>query len=119
MQCLPKADVASSSKTMAGALRSVRAMATRCFDRKRKEIILEWVNIRFLNLTFSPPDNFKPRSPTTVLYPSGNVLIRSKTVFSRLVCQKIDGIDLPCISAVRAAFSTSRSTAPTRPYRIL
>ena len=38
-----KAEVASSSKTMLGALRMVRAIAIRCF---------------------SPPDNLRPLSPT-------------------------------------------------------
>ena len=38
-----RAEVASSKSRMAGRLRMVRAMATRCF---------------------SPPDSFSPRSPT-------------------------------------------------------
>jgi hypothetical protein len=42
---LSSADVASSSNRMGGAFRIVRAMATRCF---------------------SPPDNLRPRSPTSV-----------------------------------------------------
>ena len=38
-------DVASSNRKMRGFFKTTRAMATRCF---------------------SPPDNFRPRSPTTV-----------------------------------------------------
>jgi hypothetical protein len=41
---LSSAEVASSSIRIGGALRMVRAMATRCF---------------------SPPDSFRPRSPTS------------------------------------------------------
>ena len=41
---LSSAEVASSSIRMGGAFRMVRAIATRCF---------------------SPPDSFKPRSPTS------------------------------------------------------
>ncbi len=42
---LSSAEVASSSTRIGGALRIVRAMATRCF---------------------SPPESFRPRSPTSV-----------------------------------------------------
>ena len=42
---LSSAEVASSSNRIGGALRMVRAMATRCF---------------------SPPESFRPRSPTSV-----------------------------------------------------
>ena len=44
-------EVASSNKNILGFFRRVRAMATLCF---------------------SPPDNFNPRSPTMVSYPSGS-----------------------------------------------
>ncbi|CFN99943.1 Protein of uncharacterised function (DUF1602) [Bordetella pertussis] len=43
--CVSRALVASSNRKMDGFLSSVRAMATRCF---------------------SPPDSFRPRSPTMV-----------------------------------------------------
>ena len=42
---LSSAEVASSSSRIGGAFRMVRAIATRCF---------------------SPPDSFRPRSPTSV-----------------------------------------------------
>ena len=45
-----KAEVASSNSNIAGFFRSTRAIAIRCF---------------------SPPDTFKPRSPTIVSTPSG------------------------------------------------
>jgi hypothetical protein len=48
--CVSSADVASSSRTISGAFSSVLAMATLCF---------------------SPPDSFRPRSPTIESYPSG------------------------------------------------
>ena len=47
-ECESRALVASSKMRMRGALRIARAMATRCF---------------------SPPDSFRPRSPTVVSYP--------------------------------------------------
>jgi len=52
-------DVASSKTRMGGRFRIARAMATRCF---------------------SPPDNFKPRSPTTVAVPSGKKIAK-KSLF--------------------------------------
>ena len=48
--------VASSKIRIGGFFKRVLAMATLCF---------------------SPPESFKPLSPTTVLMPSGNVLISS------------------------------------------
>mmetsp|Transcript_18677 Transcript_18677/g.31924 ORF Transcript_18677/g.31924 Transcript_18677/m.31924 type:complete len:104 (+) Transcript_18677:953-1264(+) len=49
-------DVGSSQSKMGAFLRMARAIATRCF---------------------SPPDNLRPRSPTTVSYPSGKDMIIS------------------------------------------
>ena len=51
-----RADVASSKKYIDGFFNTVLAIATLCF---------------------SPPDNFKPLSPTTVLYLSGILSIKS------------------------------------------
>ena len=48
-------DVASSNSKIGGFFKSVRAIPTLCF---------------------SPPDNFSPRSPTVVLYPSGKFEIK-------------------------------------------
>mmetsp|Transcript_12598 Transcript_12598/g.28953 ORF Transcript_12598/g.28953 Transcript_12598/m.28953 type:complete len:160 (+) Transcript_12598:3521-4000(+) len=56
--CESSALVASSSRTILGFLRIVRAMATRCF---------------------SPPESFNPRSPTLVSYLSGKFMIVSCT----------------------------------------
>ncbi len=50
------AEVASSSSRMAGSLMIARAMAMRCF---------------------CPPDNWKPPSPASVLYPDGKLLMKS------------------------------------------
>mmetsp|Transcript_16166 Transcript_16166/g.38334 ORF Transcript_16166/g.38334 Transcript_16166/m.38334 type:complete len:128 (-) Transcript_16166:1313-1696(-) len=55
------ADVASSSKRMGGFLSSVRATATRCF---------------------SPPLRRRPRSPTTVSYPIGNLCEMGSWIFA-------------------------------------
>ena len=73
---LSRAEVASSRRRIGGFLRIVRAMATRCF---------------------SPPLSRMPRSPTIVLYRSGNSRIRS------------------WICAARAAASTASSEASTSP----
>mmetsp|Transcript_8656 Transcript_8656/g.27240 ORF Transcript_8656/g.27240 Transcript_8656/m.27240 type:complete len:103 (-) Transcript_8656:1650-1958(-) len=60
--CESRDEVASSQRRM-GALRSMaRAMATRCF---------------------SPPDSFKPRSPTRVSYPLGMFMIASCSLAAR------------------------------------
>mmetsp|Transcript_34800 Transcript_34800/g.91109 ORF Transcript_34800/g.91109 Transcript_34800/m.91109 type:complete len:138 (+) Transcript_34800:285-698(+) len=73
-------EVASSYRTIGAFLIAARAIAMRCF---------------------SPPESFKPRSPTIVSYRRGMRLI----IGSR--------------SAMRAALNTSSSVAPGRPYRIL
>mmetsp|Transcript_989 Transcript_989/g.1462 ORF Transcript_989/g.1462 Transcript_989/m.1462 type:complete len:91 (+) Transcript_989:759-1031(+) len=51
-----KAEVASSKTTNGGFFNKHLAMAVRCF---------------------SPPDSFKPRSPTTVSHPSGKARMKS------------------------------------------
>mmetsp|Transcript_17277 Transcript_17277/g.53117 ORF Transcript_17277/g.53117 Transcript_17277/m.53117 type:complete len:140 (-) Transcript_17277:2201-2620(-) len=53
-----RADVASSRMTIGGFFAKSRAMATRCF---------------------SPPLNFKPRSPTTVSQPSSRRAMKSES----------------------------------------
>ena len=73
---LSSAEVASSSTRIGGAFSTVRAIATRCF---------------------SPPDSFRPRSPTWVSYPFGDILMK------------------PSICASCAASSTSASLASQRP----
>mmetsp|Transcript_37916 Transcript_37916/g.90715 ORF Transcript_37916/g.90715 Transcript_37916/m.90715 type:complete len:97 (+) Transcript_37916:194-484(+) len=54
--CESSEDVGSSQSNIGARLSMALARETRCF---------------------SPPDNFKPRSPTTVSYPSGNLFIIS------------------------------------------
>uniref|UniRef100_A0A7C9F2E3 Uncharacterized protein n=1 Tax=Opuntia streptacantha TaxID=393608 RepID=A0A7C9F2E3_OPUST len=71
-----RALVASSSRRMAGSLSTALAMAILCF---------------------CPPESWTPRSPTAVLYPSGNALTN------------------PCTLAARAASMTSASVAPSFP----
>ena len=73
---LSSEEVASSKTSMGERLRIVRAMATRCF---------------------SPPDSFRPRSPTIVSLPSGSWRINASRC------------------ARRMAFMTSSSSASGRP----
>mmetsp|Transcript_33941 Transcript_33941/g.83415 ORF Transcript_33941/g.83415 Transcript_33941/m.83415 type:complete len:161 (-) Transcript_33941:879-1361(-) len=75
--CVSRADVASSRSTILGLLRMVRAIATRCF---------------------SPPDRRSPRSPTSVSYLSGKLMMAS-------------WIDAACAAAM-----ISLSVASGRPY---
>mmetsp|Transcript_22245 Transcript_22245/g.46205 ORF Transcript_22245/g.46205 Transcript_22245/m.46205 type:complete len:185 (+) Transcript_22245:2176-2730(+) len=55
-EMLSRAEVASSRIRMGGLRSRARAIATRCF---------------------SPPESFPPLGPTTVLYPSGKLLMNS------------------------------------------
>mmetsp|Transcript_43338 Transcript_43338/g.110886 ORF Transcript_43338/g.110886 Transcript_43338/m.110886 type:complete len:155 (+) Transcript_43338:291-755(+) len=75
-----RADVLSSQMSNRGARRKARAIATRCF---------------------SPPLSFRPRSPTSVSYPSGMFAIVESSL------------------AIEAASRTSASVAPGRPYSML
>mmetsp|Transcript_8488 Transcript_8488/g.15386 ORF Transcript_8488/g.15386 Transcript_8488/m.15386 type:complete len:100 (-) Transcript_8488:948-1247(-) len=78
-ESLSSAEVASSRSNTLGFLTKARAIATLCF---------------------CPPDNWLPRSPTSVSYPSGNVMIKS------------------CAFAIIAAFSISACVASGKPYAI-
>jgi len=78
--CVSNADVASSNKTIGGFFKRHRAIPTRCF---------------------SPPLNFKPRSPTWVSHPFGNDSMKSN------------------MDAARAASRTLSKDASKSPYWIL
>ena len=88
---LSRALVASSNRRMRGLFRMVRASATRCF---------------------SPPLSMRPRSPTTVSYPSGIAKICAGSGESHAIqgCTSMGDSQIPGIMAGCIVTGSAKAT---------